>query len=244
MTLEGIETIDGDLVLANNSDLTTLVSSTLQSVTGNAMFANLPLLANITLPVWSTAGTLTLINIPQPEVLDMPTTQQQVTNVYITNTTLEGLFGLSLRNAQMDSLYIVDNRYLQNLEFGAGNITQSAILKGNGGGPVSLPNPAYAYTLEISNASGVDLHALESVSQDLALTFNTFSNISAPSLSFVGGSFDISNNAELAEMDFDNLDAVQGSLSVVNNAVLTHLRGLSSLNLVGSALNLVGTFKT
>lgn len=161
--VDGPETVIGSIYVANNSQITTIASRNLTTITEDCVLENLPLLANITLPKWTSVTTLTLSKIPTPNTLNMQTTFQQVSNLYVTNTTLEALPGLLLQSAQMDVLSITGNKYLENGWFGVGNITQQATILNNGGQmSLTMPNLTYAYNMNISNASTIDIPLLQS----------------------------------------------------------------------------------
>ncbi|KAK3652462.1 cell wall protein Ecm33 [Elasticomyces elasticus] len=78
--LNGIEAIVGDLVVANNSGLTTIASSSLATVSDQVVLANLTNLANLTFPAWTSVGTLFVENITSPNIVDLSSILQQVDN--------------------------------------------------------------------------------------------------------------------------------------------------------------------
>jgi hypothetical protein len=239
----GIEEVVGSIIVANNSGVTTVSTNELRSVSDTVILDTLPLLTNITLPNWSTVNTIVLNKIPAPNVLNMQTRVQKVTNMYITDTTLETLFGLLLQTSQMETLHITGNKFLQNCWFGVGNITQQATIVNNSGTmDLVLPNLTYAYSMEIANASTIEMPILHSVSQDLDISWNTLENLTIPELSFVGGDFTMMENDQLEYLDISSLVNVQGALSVVDNPQLETLDGLSGLSYVGQDLTLHGEF--
>ncbi|KAK4560727.1 cell wall protein Ecm33 [Recurvomyces mirabilis] len=239
----GVETVIGSVIVANNSALTTVATDNLQTVTGDVVLDTLPLLSNITLPQWTSVGTIILNKIPAPNVLDVRTRVQKVTNLYITDTTLETLFGVLLQTAQMDTLHITGNKFLQDCWFGVGNITQQATIVNNSGQmSLTLPNLTYAYNMEISNASSISMPMLQSVSANLDVSWNSIRNLSIPELSFVGGELSIVGNSQLDELDMMALVNVQGGMTVRDNAQLEILDGLSTLSYVGGNMMLDGDF--
>lgn len=236
----GVEVLEGDFVAANNSALTTLAFDIVK-VTGTVLWQNLPVLTNLTLPNWVYTGTMILDTIPQPVVADFTPGAQQINELYIRNTTLAFFVGLTLENAQMDVWEIVGNPYLQNLYFGVGNITRQATSKDNGAGlRVEMPDLTYAYGLEISDASEVDMPKLGCVSTNLHLDGNGFHNVSCADLSFVGGDLSMSDNPTLTQFDLESLVNVQGDLQMINNVQLTRLDGLPALSAVGGDLDVSG----
>ncbi|KAH9828414.1 GPI-anchored cell wall organization protein Ecm33 [Teratosphaeria destructans] len=243
LEVEGPETILGSVVVANVSNITTIAARNLSTITGDCVLSNLPLLTNLTLPNWSSVSTLRLDRIPTPNTLDLQTTLQQVTNLYVTNTTLEALPALVLPSAQMENLVITGNAYLDTVRFEAGNITQMVTIAGNGGTmDLTLPNLTYAYDMEISNASQIDMPLLHSVSQDLVIHWNSASNISLPQLSFVGSELSITNNSQLLDIRLNQLVNVQGGLDLSGNPQVEQIRGLPVLSVVGGDLTLEGPF--
>ncbi|KAK5712334.1 cell wall protein Ecm33 [Elasticomyces elasticus] len=241
--LLGVEEVIGSIIVANNSALTTVAANALRSVSNLMVLDNLPLLSNITLPMWSAVNTLILNKIPAPNVLNLQTTVQKVTNLYITDTTLETLFGLLLRTSQMENLVITGNKFLQDCWFGVGNITQQATIVDNSGTmSLTLPNLTYAYNMEITNASAISMPVLQSVNQHLDISWNTIQNLSLPELNYVGGEFSVMNNAQLTEMDIPDLVNVQGDVEISDNHQLKELSGLSKLAYIGGDLTAQGEF--
>ncbi|KAK3111692.1 cell wall protein Ecm33 [Teratosphaeriaceae sp. CCFEE 6253] len=241
--LLGVEQVIGSVIVANNSVMTTVAADKLQSVSNSMVLDTLPLLTNITLPMWSSVNTVILNRIPPPTTLNMQTHVQKVTNLYITDTTLETLFGLLLQTSQMENLQITGNKFLQNCWFGVGNITQQATIVDNSGQMMlTLPNLTYAYNMEITNASSVEMPVLQSVNQHLDVSWNAVQKLSLPELSYVGGDFGVNNNGQLAELDLPMLVNVQGNMDVTGNNQLQELSGLSALAYVGGNLTVEGEF--
>ena len=241
--LLGVEQVIGSIIVANNSEITTIAADKLHSVSNNMVLDTLPLLTNITLPMWASANTIILNQIPPPNILNMQTHVQQVTNLYITDTTLETLFGLLLQTSQMETLQITGNKFLQDCWFGVGNITQQATIVNNSGQmKLTLPYLTYAYNMEITNASVVEMPVLQSVNQHLDISWNQIQNLSLPELSYVGGDFGVNSNGQLADIDLPMLVNVQGNMEVRGNTQLEDLSGYSALAYVGKDLTLEGEF--
>ncbi|TKA71044.1 hypothetical protein B0A55_06322 [Friedmanniomyces simplex] len=239
----GVEDVIGSIIVANNSGLTTITTDSLRTVSNDVILDTLPLLTNITLPMWSSVNTIILNKIPAPNVINMQTRVQEVTNLYITDTTLETLFGLLLETSQMENLVITGNQFLQDCWFGVGNITQQATIVNNSVQmTLTLPNLTYAYNLEIANASAIEMPVLQSVNQNLDISWNAIQNLTLPMLSYVGGDFGIRDNAQLAGMDLPDLVNVQGDLDIFGSPQLENLSGLSALSFIGKDLMLNGEF--
>ncbi|KAK0911550.1 cell wall protein Ecm33 [Friedmanniomyces endolithicus] len=204
--LLGVEEVIGSVIVANNSALTTISSDSLRSVSNDVILDTLPLLANISLPMWSSVNTIVLNKIPAPNVINMQTTVQKVTNLYITDTTLETLFGLLLQTSQMENLIITGNQFLQSCWFGVGNITQQATITNNSAQmTLTLPNLTYAYNMEITNASAIEMPVLQSINQNLDISYSAVQNLTLPMLSYVGGDLDVKDNAQLVGIEMPDL---------------------------------------
>jgi len=173
----------------------------------------------------------------------MQTTVQQVSNLYVTDTTLETLFGLLLQTAQMENLQITGNQYLQDCWFGVGNITQQAtILNNSVQMSLTLPNLTYAYNMEISNASSIDMPVLDSISQSLDISRTNVQNLTIPKLGFVGENLTIGHNAQVQYLSIPDLVNVQGNVNIVGNGQMEDVNGLSALGDVGGDFTLEGEF--
>ncbi|KAK0948252.1 cell wall protein Ecm33 [Friedmanniomyces endolithicus] len=241
--LLGVEEVIGSVIVANNSALTTISSDSLRSVSNDVILDTLPLLANISLPMWSSVKTIVLNKIPAPNVINMQTTVQKVTNLYITDTTLETLFGLLLQTSQMENLIITGNQFLQSCWFGVGNITQQATVTNHSAQmTLTLPNLTYAYNMEITNASAVEMPMLQSINQNLDISYSAVQNLTLPVLSYVGGDLDVKNNAQLVGIEMPDLVNVQGNVEISGSPQLEFLSGLSALSFIGKDLILTGEF--
>lgn len=241
--INGLEEIQGSLIAANNSVLTTIGSNSLETVSDQITLANLSNLVNLTFPSWYSVGTLFVQNVTSPNVVNLETSVQQIDNLYILDTQLEDLQGFNVSSPQVQTLQITGNYYLVDAYFNVGNITTSAMIANNSGSTtVRLPSLTYAYELSIANASSVDLTMLQSVSQNLDISYSQTQNFSCPGLTFVGGDLTMGNNGELAGLNLNELVDVQGTLAIEDNPVLMDLSGLSSLSNIGSALEIRGAF--
>ncbi|KAK0302623.1 cell wall protein Ecm33 [Friedmanniomyces endolithicus] len=241
--LLGVEEVIGSVIVANNSALTTISSDSLRSVSNDVILDTLPLLTNISLPMCSSVNTIILNKIPAPNVINMQTTVQKVTNLYITDTTLETLFGLLLQTSQMENLIITGNQFLQSCWFGVGNITQQATIANNSAQmTLTLPNLTYAYNMEITNASAIEMPVLQSINQNLDISYSAVQNLTLPVLSYVGGDLDVKNNAQLVGIEMPDLVNVQGNVEISGSPQLESLSGLSALSFIGKDLTLAGEF--
>lgn len=105
-----------------------------------------------------------------------------------------------------------------------------------------MPNLTYSYSLDISNASKIDLPMLSSVSNGLDISYSGASDLSIPQLTYVGGNLMVSNNPNLDTLEFKQLVNVQGDLDITNNGALSEITGLPYLSSVGGDLTLTGAF--
>lgn len=111
MEIMGTETLLGDFIAANNTGLTTFASDVVD-ISGSVTFSNLPVLTNVTLREWLSTDTLVMERIPNPTVIDLQPDAQQITNMYVRNTSMAYFVGLTLQGSQMSVVEIVGNPYL------------------------------------------------------------------------------------------------------------------------------------
>jgi hypothetical protein len=107
---------------------------------------------------------------------------------------------------------------------------------------LQLPNLTYAYSLEINNASEIDLPMLTSVSDGLSISYSKASALNIPELTYVGGDLVVSGNPYLDNFLLNELVNVQGDLEIIDNEALADLDGLPYLSSVGGDLRLMGAF--
>ena len=105
---------------------------------------------------------------------------------------------------------------------------------------IKLPELTYAYSLEIADASDIDLSGLQSVSSSFSISGNDVQGLAFADLSFVGGDLSISNSPLLKHVDFGELVSAQGDLKIVDNSQLVQLDGFAKLNAIGGSLEVRG----
>ena len=174
-------------------------------------------------------------------------------SVTIRNTALlsiHGLFGGSI-----DTLNIIKNEQLTDVNLPLESITSSLFLAKNGGGGDStstaytFPNLTWAANMTVFNTSQLSVPSLMVVNGSLGLYGNTFDSFSAPKLSSVGnvatgvGRVDFDANLAMTGLYMPLLVEVGGTLSVTFNDKLAIL-DLVALARVGGALDLSGAFST
>lgn len=238
-----METVIGSVIVANNSVLGTFSSASLQTVTSNFILDTLPALANLTLPQWSSVDSLIFNNIPTPAVIDLTATLQQVNNIYLTNSKMKSLSDLAIATSQIQNLEITGNSFLQNCSLGIQNVTQQMTIVNNSAAiSVSLPNLTNAYSVEISNATGIDMPLLQEVSQDFNIGWNNIQTLSLPKLEDIGGELNIESNSHMTSLSMEGLVDVQGNMAVIYNQQLESLGGFSALSFVGGNMTLEGGY--
>lgn len=241
--LTGVETVIGSVIAANNSVLDTFTSASLQTVTSNFILDTLPALTNLSFPQWGSVDTLILNNISTPKVMDLAVTLQQVNNIYLTNSKMESLSEFAITTSQIQNLEITGNFLLQNCSLGVENVTQQMTIVNNSATiDVSLPNLTNACSVSISNATGIGMPLLQTVSQDLNIGWNNIQILSLPKLQDIGGELNIESNFHMSSLSMAELVDVQGNMTIMYNQNLESLQGFPALSFVGGNMTLEGDY--
>jgi hypothetical protein len=241
--ISGVESLVGSFIASDNPGVTTVAATDIVTVSDTVKLSNLAVLTNITFPSWQTIDTLILNNIPAPTWVELSNTAQQVNNLYVQDTQLEGLFGISLQLAQVEVLEVTGNRFLGDAVLEVGNITQQCVVRDNFGSmSLVLPNLTHVYNMQISNTSSISLPLLESVTSGLEISGNGISNLTIPALTYIGGDFNITDNPTLSELFISELVSMQGDLNIVDNPQLADVNGLDSLGFIGGSVDMSGMF--
>ena len=111
--INGVERIEGSLEAVGNPELTTIASDSLHTITDAMEISSLPVLTNMTFPQLTRVGKIAFEAIPNPTVVKVGSNSQQVSQLYVRNTSLAYFSNLfTLSGAQIEVLEIVHNPYL------------------------------------------------------------------------------------------------------------------------------------
>ena len=179
--------------------------------------------------------------LPALQGLSFTTGVQSANELNIQNTQLNSLDGINLQ--VVDTVYIANNPYLQDIEMQLGNITNALTLESNGKNVSAIfPNLIWANNMTFRNASRVSIPSLESVNGSLGFYSNDFSSLTAANLTSVGGSLSFVSNTDLSNVSMPLLKTISGGFQLANNTELDMVDGFPVLATVGGALDFYGNF--
>lgn len=193
ITLDRLQTLQGNLLVDSANLLTTLSLPALTTINGYLFLQSLPALTSLSLPSLTTITTqLRLVDLPSLSALNLSSTLTHIPLLTIANTALPTLAGLS-PTGPTAGLNITNNPSLaeQTLSFPlltstrATSIAPLAIARNGPGLALSLPALTAAQSISLANLSAASLPLLQDA-YELILQGNAFASFSAPRLRTVG----------------------------------------------------------
>jgi hypothetical protein len=235
-----VKAITGDLVVMNAPNITTFGADSLQQIGGDFTVNNCQILSGLPFPQLGSVGNLNLQALPNLNLLGFTSTVQSAATLNIQNTFLSTLDGINLQT--VNSIYIANNRLLQDISFQVSNISQSLVLESNGDRlTASFPNLLTASNLTFRSCPSVSIPSLANVTGSLGFYENTMSSISAPNLTLVGGTLAINTNTKLTNVTFPVLKTIGGGFQVQNNTQLLSV-SFPQVQTIAGALDFYGNF--
>lgn len=232
--------LEGDLVANSATSLNTISANSLTEITGNFSLIENTVLANLNFAQLTKCGTINWITLPALQ--SITANVQQVSNLYIQDTQLGSLDGISLKTA--DTIWIAQNNFLSNLTMQLTNVTGGIQIQENGGQSptnVMFPNLKSTYNATFRNCSSVTMPSLEVVNTTLGFFSGGMEMMTFPNLTNTG-SLTATDNEQLNNMSFPKLKQITGGLTVGNNPLLKMMDGFASLTTITGALDMNGNF--
>jgi hypothetical protein len=246
--LNGPEQIKGDLIAENAGALTTLASTSINSIGGAFTLTNLTVLSSLSFSTLTDVGSISWSALPALPQLNFPESIGMATSVLITNTFLSTLDGINLQT--VDTLDINNNNRLKTFSTQVGNITTSLTIDSNGKDlEVSFPNLIWAANMTFRNISSLSIPSLAVVNGTFGLYENYMSVISAPNLTSVGsvkngvGGLAFVANPNIQNITLPQVATVGGAFQIANNSALSTI-SFPLLSEVGGAIDFSGNFST
>ncbi|QIW97020.1 hypothetical protein AMS68_002538 [Peltaster fructicola] len=241
--LSGIQEITGSLTADSARMLPGLVSTDMTTIGSSFTLSNLSVLSTLTFPSLSSVQTIDWNGLPALQGLTFTKGVQMASSLSVQNTQLGSLSGINL--AQVDTVVIANNGYLNDINMQLGNVTNNLRLQANGGKVVAtFPNLIWANNLDINNVTTFSVPSLAAVNKTLNLQSDYFTSFSAANLTSIGQDLIIKDCSQLNNLSFPLLTTVTAALTVANNSKLTQISGFPQLNFVGGALDFTGNFSS
>jgi hypothetical protein len=236
ITLDGIETINGNLAVLSCDGLQTITAPVLSQISSNFTLSNLPLLASLEFPLldyvnggiyWDTVPELTDVWFGNLTTTTHGLPGANVDgDISILSTGLSSLAFLNFtHNSEPDLIWIKGNQRLgivnlTGLSWGGKSLE---IIDNGQSAQIFLPDLRSVGAITISNAGNIYVPALSETSGIIEITNNTIDGFSAPNLTDIDGGLVVENNDLLANLSFGSLNDIAGGLVVENNNLLADL---------------------
>jgi hypothetical protein len=242
INLAGVKKIDGDLVMRNNSALGSLSADSLEEITGTFELDGVQGLTSLSFPKLSTVDKIIWKAFgPNLQQLDFTSQVTKAGTVDIQNTQLQSLSGINVKT--LDTLYLANNRYINNISMQLVNVTTRIVLMSNNPEvAVSFPNLENASNITLIQCASADFPSLSSLDGSLGLYENNIETFFAPNLTKIGGALALVGNTELTNVSFPLLKEVVADLQVANNTKMHKIDGFPMLKTIGGAFDFSGNF--
>ncbi|KAJ5763889.1 Protein ecm33 [Penicillium manginii] len=242
LSLASVEKIDGDLTVNNVTQLTSFSADSISEITGTFKLTSLTTLSNLAFAKLATVGSLEFSVLPALESLDFSTGITKAGDVYIADTKLGSLDGITLDT--VGAFDIENNRYLKtvnvnNLKNATGDITFAANYDAL---QIELPNLGTGKNLTCRNISSISVPSLKTLTGTLGFYGTDFKTFIAPNLTSTGDLV-FMNNKKLSNISMAALTKVNGGFQISRNDKLQEI-DLPKLEKVTGAIDFSGTFNT
>ncbi|KAF8545123.1 hypothetical protein BDD12DRAFT_872047 [Trichophaea hybrida] len=236
-----LTSITGDLVINGATGLTSFEATGLKSIGGSFTLTGLTVLSTLSCPELVSVGDIKWTTLPALQQLSFTKQVSKANTVLITDTLLSSLTGINLKTAEQFN--INNNRYLKEVNVALTQVSDIIIIEANGKGVnASFPNLIWANNITVRDAGNVYFPKLEAVNSSAAFINDTFQSASFPDLTTVGESFAFVSCSQLTNITANSLTHVGGTFQLANNTKFAKVDGFNSLATVGGAIDFSGVF--
>ncbi|KAG2194421.1 hypothetical protein INT47_003132 [Mucor saturninus] len=241
LRMNGVELLEGDLMVTNNNGLQGFGLPKLQGINGQLKFANNKLLSSIDVKQLYAIRSLEVSVHPALNELKFAAGLSQAEKIIIADTTCTRIDGFKMTTSK--DIEISNNIYLKSLSF--------ANMSSVGNILISANSPALILDLNtvsglregsFRNLAGIELTSLQKVSGDISFISNTFQSLDLPAAVDIIGTLTLTDNINLNNLSMSKLGHLGGALSVVGNNQLSSVNAFPSLQQVDGTLDLSGNF--
>ncbi|KAI8384879.1 uncharacterized protein BYT42DRAFT_563932 [Radiomyces spectabilis] len=242
LKFNGVETLDGSVILTGNNALTQLSFPQLVSVSNQIKLENNRALVSVDFPMLQSVRSFEIIVHPALQALSFPAELSHIDTFTVTDTTITRVDGL--KAAQIRDFTVTNNIYLKSVT--ASNMT--AI-----NGMLMIADNSPGFSLDLSSVQSVrsivfrtvgtlNLSQLSKINGDVALIANSFDEFALSKLQSIDGTLTISNNKRLSKLSFPELTRLGGTLSITDNPELNTIDAFAKLQEVIGTLDVTGDF--
>ncbi|PVU89068.1 hypothetical protein BB561_005567 [Smittium simulii] len=245
ISLSGLKSISGSLVIQNNFSLKSISFDSLTSVSDNFQLQNNTELIGISFPALTDVDNFQIIYNPNLKQASMGVINK-VNNYQIIQTSLDQIAPVSAKI--ITNIEITDNSFLIPIEFPdlVNNTGYINIVNNNPSATVSFPNlMSIRGNATFRNLDGFEAKNLTTVSNTLNILGNTFEKISFKNLSTMEKDLSITNNTGLSSIEIPILKDLGGGLQILSNDKLTEIstNSFTKLEFIKGGVTLEGAFE-
>ncbi|KAI9363583.1 hypothetical protein BD770DRAFT_463950 [Pilaira anomala] len=243
LNLSQLKQVQGDLIIDGNADLSQIVLASLQQVNGQLKFQNNRQLKRLDLTQLTAVRSLEISVQPSLDTIQFPSGLSQIETLTVTDTIASKIEGLT--TGKMKDIKIANNIYLKDLNFN--HLQQvSGIISVSANAPnlsLDLSSISSIYQGDFRNlARLIGLNQVRQVTGDLSFIGNTFSSLSLPNMTQIGGTLTVTDNKQLQNLSVPQIQILGGALSLGNNTQLSHV-DLPKLQQVDGTVDITGSFE-
>jgi hypothetical protein len=235
-----VRSITGDLTATGATNVTSISADSIQSIGGTFGLNNLQNLNTLNFLEITEVGKLDFSGLPNLNALNFPQNIKSAQSLNIQNTFLSSLSGINLQ--EVDTIYIANNRLLQDISFQVSNLNGTINVESNGDQlKCAFPNLITAANITFRDIPAISIPSLANTTGSLGFYENSFAGIACPNLTQVGGTLAINTNTKLTNISMPLLKTVTGGLQVQNNTILDKVT-FPALQTVSGATDMYGNF--
>lgn len=242
ISLDGVQSITGDLTAINAIGVTSISAGSLTNIGGTMQFVNMTVLNALNFPRLTTSHNIDWETLPALQGLGFTSGIQSTDILSIQDTQLQNLDGINPTTA--GQIYISNNRYLTDINMQVANVTTNITIQSNNNGEtnISFPNLVHATAMIVSQAAFLNFPTLQYVNGTMSIYSNAFTTFGCPNLTSTGG-LSIATNRELTNISFPALTMVgMNGISIMDNQALTDTITFPVLTRIAGAITVAGDF--
>ncbi|KAI1126311.1 GPI-anchored cell wall organization protein ecm33 [Nemania abortiva] len=235
--------IGGSLTVKNNGILQSLQSTSLQTIGGAFQLNNVTSLYSLVFPDLSEVGSIdwtTLSSLSEPTFGNPGVTKAQ--SVLVADTSVSNLDGINVQ--ELTDMNINNNRRLSKFSTSIKTLSNALYVNANAlNMTMEMPNLEWIANMTIANVSTFAVPSLKAVNGSMRFDSNYFTEFIAANLTEIhDGDLSFVSNPQLQNISIPLLTRVGGGVTIANNTDLEKIDGLGSLEDVGGAIKMRGSF--
>lgn len=238
-----LKEIKGSLIVKNNGVLQSLESMKLETIGGTFQLNNVTSLFTLTFPALSEVGAIdwvTLTQLGEPTFGTPGVTKAK--SVLVADTGVTNLDGINVQ--ELTDMNINNNRRLSKFSTSIKSLSNAMYINSNAlNMTMEMPNLEWIANMTIANVSTFSIPSLKAVNGSMRFDSNYFTDFLAANLTEIhDGDLSFVSNPQLQNISIPLLKRIGGGLTIANNTALEKVNGLGSLEDVGGAIKMRGSF--